>query len=151
MKKYNLELKDKIPVLVCEEEYAYNGVANAPDKIVKMMNSIFRLNKKAEEYVYMLTCNTKFDVTGIFEISHGISNQSLVGMREILIRALLSGGSSIILVHNHPSGDTKPSSLDFQITEEVKKGASMVGITLIDHIIIGEQDNFTSIKEMGYL
>ena len=69
----------------------------------------------------------------------GTVNCSLISIREILIRMLLAGAVSFILCHNHPSGDTNPSQEDIQITESIGKAGSLIGVSLLDHLIIGEK------------
>jgi DNA repair protein RadC len=58
--------------------------------------------------------------------------------REVIKRALILGASALILVHNHPSGDPTPSEADLAMTKEVQKGCRFLGLTLHDHIIVGE-------------
>lgn len=70
--------------------------------------------------------------------------------REVLKRALALNASSIVLAHNHPSGDPKPSAADILSTEEVQKGAKALGIQLHDHIIIGKDDH-VSLRALGCL
>lgn len=104
------------------------------------------LDQLAEEMFVMLTLDTKNNVTGIFEVSRGSLNSSIVHPREVFKRALLQNASSIILVHNHPSGDSKPSKEDINITKRLKDGGKILGIEILDHIIVGH-DEFYSMKE----
>lgn len=85
----------------------------------------------------------------MFEASHGTVNASFVNPREIFIRLLLVGASAFVVSHNHPSGDYTPSKEDIHITRRLKECADMMGITLLDHIIIG--DGYSSLKESGYI
>ena len=84
-----------------------------------MMISVYRMADKAEEYLYMLTMNTKMDITGVFLIGKGDVNTCIASVRDVMTRALLSGASGIVLVHNHPSGDPTPSDLDLTICKRV--------------------------------
>lgn len=150
--KYTVELnKEKQNVLIKEEghNYSYDAL-DSPLKIVAMMNSLFRMNQKAEEYLYMISFNTKMRVLGVFEISHGTVNASLVSPREIFIRALLSGATSIVLVHNHPSGDTTPSQEDLAVFRRIKDTGNLMNVELIDNIIIGEQSYYGFREEGRY-
>lgn len=72
-------------------------------------------------------------------------------VREVVHRALDVGASAIILAHNHPSGDVKPSQADKSLTKQISEACRMVGITLHDHIIIGARGDFTSFKQQGLL
>ena len=111
----------------------------SPEHIVEAVNSLLDLQNMAEEYAYLLTLNTKGDITGVFEISHGTVSNCLVSPREIFNRALMIGATTIILVHNHPSGYPEPSHDDILLTERVKKAGELIGIELLDHIIIGDK------------
>ncbi len=111
----------------------------SPEHIVEAVNSLLDLQNMAEEYAYLLTLNTKGDITGVFEISHGTVSNCLVSPREIFNKALMIGATAIILVHNHPSGYPEPSHEDIRITERIKKAGELIGIELLDHIIIGDK------------
>lgn len=117
-----------------------------PAGIVKMLNSLFSLNKRAEEYVYMLAMNKKCKPLGVFEISHGSVAASVCSPREIFIRALLCGASGIVIVHNHPSGDVTPSQTDGINYKKLLEAGNLIGINLLDSIIIGD-DNYYSFME----
>lgn len=107
----------------------------------------FPISDLPEEHIYAIALNTKNQITGIFEVGKGTVNCSLISAREILIRMLLAGAVSFILCHNHPSGDTNPSQEDIQITESIGKAGSLIGVSLLDHLIIGEK-NYTSLREI---
>lgn len=119
---------------------------NTPTLIVEMFNAVFRLNKQTEEYVYMIALNTKCKPLGVFEISHGTVNMSACNPREIFIRALLCGAANIIVVHNHPSGDITPSKEDFNAYKRLKDAGNIIGISVLDSIIMGD-DNYFSFSE----
>lgn len=147
---YRTELnEDKHNVLVKENSCNYpTENLNDPISIANMFNEVFKLNKQAEEHVYMLARNIKGRVLGVFEISHGTENMSFCNPREIFIRALLCGASSIVLVHNHPSGDCAPSDDDIRTYERIKACGEWLGIELDDNIIIG--DDIYSFFKVGY-
>lgn len=90
-------------VLVKDFAKKYTGIniLNSPEKTVQVMNDIFALDKQAEEYLYLIVMTTKCKPVSFFEVSHGTYNASLVGIREILIRALPCGAANIIIIHNH--------------------------------------------------
>lgn len=91
----------------------------------------------AEEHVWLLGLNTRLLVVGLFEVSHGTLNRALVFPREIFIRLLLCGATSFIIIHNHPSGNCLPSEDDNQLTQRLSDCGRMLGITLTDHVVIG--------------
>lgn len=149
--KYTTEIEDGLNILVKENSINYaGGNFTSPSSIVEMMNKLFHLDKKAEEYVYMIGFNTKMKPVGIFEISHGAVDCSIVNPREIYIRALLCGASSIILIHNHPSGESIRSNDDDTITRRVTEAGNLIGVSCLDHIIIG-RDEYLSYKEKGFI
>lgn len=115
-----------------------------PEKIVDMVNELFRLKYQAEEHVYMCSFDTKMNVVGIFEVSHGGVNTASVSPREIMIRALLSGATGVVLLHNHPSQEIIPSHSDINVFKKMLEALSICGLELFDFIIVG--DGFYSFK-----
>jgi len=83
-------------------------------------------------------------------MSDGTVNQTSVYVRELIHRALDLGATALILVHNHPSGDPKPSRDDIQLTNHVRDAARVLGIQLHDHIVIGREGH-ASFKALGLL
>ena len=81
-------------------------------------------------------------------LSIGTVNSSLVSPSEVFYEACRNKAVSIVLVHNHPSGDSNPSRQDIEVTDKISKAGEILGIHLIDHIIIGD-NNYTSLKEYG--
>ncbi|WP_423229880.1 JAB domain-containing protein [Desnuesiella massiliensis] len=84
-------------------------------------------------------------------VSIGSLNSSIVHPREVFKVAILSNAASIIIFHNHPSGDTCPSPEDISITNRLKESGKLIGIDLLDHIIIGSENSYCSLKERGIL
>ena len=103
---YTTRIKDNLNVLVKERAYNYkteNSHLESADKVVKMMCDVFQIHLRAEEYVYLLSLDTKCKVLGIFEVGHGTVNGCLLHTRESMIRNVLCGASAFIVAHNHPS------------------------------------------------
>ncbi len=111
---------------------------DSAEEVVRVMLDLFQLDRQAEEYAYLLAMSTKCKLLGVFEVAHGTCNSAVIGVREILVRALLSNAVKIVLIHNHPSGDCSPSREDINITERLKQASALVGIEFCDHIIIGK-------------
>lgn len=103
-----------------------------------------------QEKLKVLILNTKNIVTYIRDIFIGTLNSSIVHPREIFCEAIKKNGSSIIICHNHPSGDPTPSKEDINITLRLKECGKLIGIDLLDHIIIGE-NKYISIKAKGII
>jgi DNA repair protein RadC len=77
-------------------------------------------------------------------------NASIVHPREVYREAIKRSAASIIVIHNHPSGDPTPSQEDIHVTRRLTESGKMIGIELLDHIIIGDC-TFTSLREKGYI
>ena len=103
-----------------------------------------------QEHLYAMFLNTRNGLIRDLLISKGTVNASLASPREIFIQALRYQAVGIILVHNHPSGDPTPSREDCILTRQVLEAGDLVGIRLLDHIVIGD-NNFCSFKKEGML
>lgn len=100
--------ENSLTELVKEKAYNYkteNKHLDCAEKIASMICDLFELHTAAEEYVYLLSLDTKCRILGIFEVGHGTVNACLLHTREIMIRNLLCGAGTFIVVHNHPSGE----------------------------------------------
>lgn len=101
------------------------------------------------EKMILLCLDSKNQPTAINTVSIGCLNSSIVHPREVFKVAILSNSASIIVYHNHPSGDVKPSKDDINITQRLKESGKILGIDLIDHIIVGSSEMYYSFKEKG--
>ncbi|MBC7344404.1 MAG: DNA repair protein RadC, partial [Clostridia bacterium] len=102
------------------------------------------------EQFRIMTLNTKNRLLGIDVVSVGSLDSSPVHPREVFKVALKRNAASIILVHNHPSGDPTPSPEDISITRRLVEAGMILGIGVLDHIIVGEKE-YTSMKGQGYM
>lgn len=91
--------------------------------------------------------NVKWQVVGEEIMQRGTINQVAIHPREVVKMAMEKKASAVILVHNHPSGDVKPSRADIDMTKQIKIALESIGITLVDHIIIGK-NNYNSLKSL---
>ena len=94
--------------------------------------------------VSLIILNSKNVILKILNISLGGTSSAVVSPKDILLEAIKIGAPKIILVHNHPNGDSTPSINDLKVTDRIKKAAEIIGIELLDHIVIGD-DNYNSI------
>ncbi|MDR3597694.1 DNA repair protein RadC [Clostridium sp.] len=125
-----------------------NYKINTPSDIANyIMNDLRFLN---QEHFIVISLNTKNMILNSKTIFIGTLNSSLVHPREIFLQAIKSSANSIIVCHNHPSGDVNPSQEDINITLRLKECGKILGINLIDHIIIGDT-NHKSLKEDGVI
>lgn len=105
--------------------------------------------EKNEKFM-VIYLSTKNEVIEVETLEEGTINQTAVYPRKIIEGALKHNASALIFVHNHPSGDPTPSKTDRQLTEDLKKAASTIDITVHDHIIIGRNSHFSG-RENGWL
>ncbi len=108
------------------------------------------INDSDREMLIVCCLDTKNQPTCINIVSIGTINTSLVHPREVFKTAILSNSASIIMAHNHPTGDTCPSKEDIGITSRIKEVGKILGIELLDHLIIG-YENYRSLKQEGYI
>lgn len=105
------------------------------------------LRHKDKECFMLLSLDGKGALLSESVISMGTVNSSLASPREVFIEALKQRAVSIILLHNHPSGDPTPSQNDILVTQKMKSAGELLGITLVDHIIIGD-NSYVSLNEV---
>lgn len=105
------------------------------------------LSEKKQEYFYCVYLNTKNQIIKDKLLFIGTINESLVHPREIFKEAYLLSASSIICVHNHPSGNIQPSKNDIVITKQLKNVGALLGINVLDHIIIGKNGYYSFIEQ----
>jgi DNA repair protein RadC len=103
------------------------------------------------EHFWALALNTKNQLLRMVEVSVGSLNASIVHPRELYKEAVRVSAASIVVVHNHPSGDPTPSGADLQLTRRLARAGDVLGIELIDHVVVGDGGAFVSIREMGGL
>jgi DNA repair protein RadC len=103
-----------------------------------------------QEHFVCLFLNTKNHVIGKQTIFVGSLDASIVHPREVFKEAIKRSSASVICLHNHPSGDPTPSREDIAITRTLREAGELIGISLLDHIIIGD-GRYVSLKEQGYL
>ena len=107
-----------------------------------------RYRHELQEHFALMTLDMKNHITGFFDLTTGTLSASLVHPREVYRKAIQQSAASIIVFHNHPSGDPSPSREDIAVTERLAKSGKVLGIELLDHIILGKE-NFLSMKEEG--
>lgn len=121
---------------------------SCPNDIADLLMEEMRYLKK--EYFKIAILDTKNQIITIENISIGNLNSSIVHPREVFNMAIKRSANSIILVHNHPSGDPTPSSEDINITNRLIEAGNILGIKVLDHIIIGD-NKYISFKERNII
>jgi DNA repair protein RadC len=118
----------------------------SPNEVASLFIEEMRYLKK--EHMKLVLLNIKCNLISVEEISIGSLNASIVHPREVFNPAIIKSSASIIMVHNHPSGDPTPSNEDTAITARINEAGKLIGIELVDHIIIGD-GKYISMKEKG--
>lgn len=118
-----------------------------PEQVYEMFRD---LRRETKEHFVVLHLDGKNRIVCFDRVSIGSLNQAIVHPREVFKTACLSNAAAILLVHNHPTGDPNPSSEDIAITKRLKESGDILGIRVLDHIIVGD-DEFLSFVEQGLL
>ncbi|MDH4619996.1 JAB domain-containing protein [Brevibacillus sp. AY1] len=109
------------------------------------------LQESDREQFFLLCLNTKNEPTAIHTVSVGSLDSSIVHPRETFKIAIISNSASVIVAHNHPSGDPTPSQPDLDVTKRLQEAGELLGIPVLDHIIVGTEGAYVSLKEGGYM
>ncbi|WP_371375526.1 DNA repair protein RadC [Sporomusa aerivorans] len=123
------------------------SVIKTPEDVFERMADMQFLAVEQFQVIYL---NTKNGIIAEEIVAQGTINATIVGGREIFRRAVKLLATSIILIHNHPSGDSLPSQEDIAITRRLVEAGKLLDISVLDHIIIGK-GQFESLKERGIL
>ncbi|MBU2504040.1 MAG: DNA repair protein RadC [Nanoarchaeota archaeon] len=117
-----------------------------PEKVARLVRS--KLKDYSKEHFYLIALDSRN--WSIHEVSLGTLNASIVHPREAFTEAIKSKAASVIIVHNHPSGDPEPSQDDLEITKRLVEAGKVLDIEVLDHIIV-TKETFLSMKEKGIL
>lgn len=125
------------------------ATVGSPQEVVAVCAPRFRGCDR--ERFWAVALDTRNHIIATIEVSIGSLDASIVHPRELFKDAIRLSASSLILVHNHPSGDATPSSADIRLTRRLVEVGELIGIDVVDHIIIGDADEWTSFCENGLL
>ncbi|MEH6908523.1 JAB domain-containing protein [Neobacillus drentensis] len=103
------------------------------------------------EVFLVMMLNTKNQVVGLHRAHVGSLNASIVHPREVMKCAILNNAASIIVSHQHPSGDPTPSKEDIEVTRRLAEAGKIIGVDVLDHVIVTHTGKHVSLKEKGYL
>jgi len=130
---------------------AKHGFSKKIETIEDVYNHfVDELKDKKKEHFYALYLDTKNRIIEQELVSVGILDASLIHAREVFNPAIKANAKSVLLVHNHPSGDCEPSSADIEVTRNLVAAGELLGIDIIDHIIIGDE-KFMSMRKQGMI
>lgn len=139
-----VELGKRISAMSARERFSIGS----SDDVAKLFMEELRYAKK--EHFRCLLLNAKGDIISTEQVSIGELSSTVVHPREVFSMAVRKSASAVIFVHNHPSGDARPSQEDVETTRRLVECGILLGIRVLDHIIIGD-GLFSSMREMGYI
>ncbi|WP_042223330.1 RadC family protein [Oceanobacillus manasiensis] len=140
----SIELGKRMSQYKPEVRYVIRSPEDGANYVMEEMRTL------RQEHFVVLFLDTKNQVIHRQTIFIGSLNASIVHPREVFREAVKRSAASIIVIHNHPSGDPTPSKEDIHVTRRLVDSGKMIGIELLDHLIIGDR-KFVSLKEKGYV
>lgn len=146
LKKYNVTLVKED----CKRYTAIDRKVNCPSKIADVLTTVMNMDKLPQEIFVLLAFDTQKNLIGLFEVSRGTINETLVHPAEIFKRALLCNAHSIAIAHNHPGGNAKPSSEDKSVTERIKRCGDLMNIPPVDHVIVGDGQYYSFLEDANF-
>lgn len=146
MPKKKLYKLDRVAIRMVKEPplYSEEPLSN-PEAVIKVMRDVFK--EYDREVVALVSLKSNMKPVNLNIVSLGAIDQAIVHPRELLKSAILSNAASVLIAHNHPSGDLEPSHLDISMTDRMQQVFSLMGIDIVDHVIIGDNNNYYSFRE----
>ena len=139
---------EQVAIRMVEQPPLYsNEPMNNPDVAIRVMNEF--LSQMDRELFCIVNLQADLTPINMNIVSVGSLNEALINPREIFKSAILSNAHSMMLIHNHPSGNLTPSTSDIQTTARMQKLGELMGISLVDHIITGRNGNYYSFRDKG--
>ena len=121
-----------------------------PDGVYLLAKEILEDRMEHHEEVYLILLNQASKILGVALVSRGSVNKTVVDIKIIFQHIILSNSSRIILFHNHPSGNCKPSKADDELTKNITQLSSLAGVDFIDHLIVSDDDYYSYSNECRY-
>lgn len=119
---------------------------NGPSSVIPILRDDLRMHLQTEEVLVLICLNMKNRILGTFEVSRGSLSASIVHPREVFKRAILLNSATIILAHNHPSGDIMPSHEDSVIQKRIEDAGALLGVKLLDFMIVTADDYYSHVQ-----
>lgn len=139
---------EQVAIRMVEQPPIYsNEPMNNPDVAIRVMNEF--LSQMDRELFCIVNLQADLTPINMNIVSVGSLNEALINPREIFKSAILSNAHSMMLIHNHPSGNLTPSTSDIQTTARMQELGELMGISLVDHIITGRNGNYYSFRDKG--
>ncbi len=136
-----------------QETYREAPMLDTPERVADALRETNRLYEV--EHFQVVCLNTRRRLIAVENIAQGILDQVIVHAREVFSVAIARRAAAIILVHNHPSGDSSPSEADIRVTRDLIRAGQLLKIEVLDHIILGARTterprDYSSLRELGF-
>src|SRR3972149_6003517 len=144
---------------VSEVQLTYKSKVKPSEKVTSSLDAVnifkaietYNRNMEMYECFYAMYLNRAHKILSIMLISEGGTSGTVGDVKKIISPAILQNASSIIVSHNHPSGNIQPSEADKNITDKIKNACKLLDIDLLDHVILTESDGYYSFTDEGIL
>lgn len=126
-------------------------VLSTPEAVYKVLKAVLETEDEVDrdkEHLWVIHLTNRHTIKVLELVSLGTMTSSLVHPREVFTRAVGLRSASLIVAHNHPSGNLEPSSEDIEITKRLVQAGEILGIQLLDHLVVS-LDGYTSMKQEG--
>jgi len=138
----------RIEQIICEAEEGVNYMIKGPKDGAEIASRF--IGRDDREVFFVMCLNTKNHVVSVHRCHIGSLNASRVHPREVFKSAILNNATSVIVAHQHPSGDITPSMEDINVTKRLAEAGKLLGIEVLDHLVVNNEGKFTRLKEKGH-
>mgnify|MGYP001821029929 CR=1 FL=1 len=143
------DLRVRVALVRSEEYGQYEDFKiGCSEDVYNLMQTI---DTEPQETIHLVMLNTRNVVLGVQEIARGGLTHTVIEPKLFYQAPIIADSTSLIIVHNHPSGNPEPSSDDIALTNEMHKTSEMLGFRLLDHVIIGSDENYVSLAHRGLI
>lgn len=141
---YIMDKKELLRQLIVAEREKPTTRINQPEDIVPML---MKYARKKEEHFYAVCLNGQHEIIAVKHITKGLVNRTLVHAREVFREAVRKNACAVIVAHNHPSGSSRYSREDADVTKRLKDAGEILGIPLLDHVIVSTGGYYSFLED----
>lgn len=143
------DLKVRVALVRTEDHGDYdNFKIGCSEDVYNLMQTI---DTEPQETLHLVMLDTRNTVLGVQEISRGGLTSAVVEPKLFFQAPIIADAASIIVVHNHPSGEPEPSQNDIFLTKNLQEASAMLGFSFLDHVIIGADGEYVSLADRGFI
>lgn len=146
--KYSCQL---VKEPICDDFYKENKFVHNTSEAVDIIKALTNIQTSPLEQFWVVFLNTRAQVIGHCMVAQGDMYSSNVDVRAVFRAAILVNAHAILLAHNHPSGNPKPSEDDLKLTKQLIEAGKILCISVVDHIIIGMDEDSCSLSGDGFI